>query len=122
MLNHRYGGPNYDRPATVYIALYTVAPTDAGGGTEVTGGSYARPAVTNNSTNFPASTGGSAKTNGTTITFPTPTGNWGTIVAVGIFDAASGGNLLDWGAITSFSVTTGNPVAFPPGSLVITED
>ena len=41
ILDHVLGGADYSRPATVYIALYTAAPTDAGGGTEVTGGSYA---------------------------------------------------------------------------------
>jgi hypothetical protein len=75
ILDHVLGGPDYTRPGTLYIALYTVAPTDAGGGTEVAGGSYARVAVTNNSTNFPAAAGG-AKTNGTLIEFAEATANW----------------------------------------------
>lgn len=120
ILDHIFGGGDYTRPGTLYAALYTVAPTDSGGGTEVSGGSYARVAITNNSTNFPASSGG-AKSNGTAITFPTATGNWGTVVAFGLFDASSSGNLLVWGDLTtSKSVTTGDTASFAIGELDIT--
>lgn len=122
ILNHMFGGPDYVRPATVYIALYTAAPTDAGGGTEVSGGSYARVAVTNNATNFPAASGGS-KSNGTAITFVTPTGSWGTVTHFGIFDAASAGNLLRYGALSvSKTVDPGDQISFPPGDLSASED
>jgi hypothetical protein len=97
LLDHILGGADYARPATVYVALYTAVPTDAGGGTEVAGGSYARAAVTNNSTNFPAAVAGS-KGNAVALTFPAASAIWGTIVAVGIFDALTGGNLLFWAA------------------------
>lgn len=122
ILDHTFGGPDYTRPATVYVALYTAAPTDAGGGTEVTGGAYARSSVTNNSTNFPAAVNGS-KANGTAITFPTPTASWGTVTHFGIFDAPTGGNLLRWGALTvSKTIDPGDQVTFPPGDLTMTED
>jgi hypothetical protein len=124
ILDHMLGGPDYVRPATVYVALFTVAPTaDAGtGGTEVSVGAYARVAVTNDATNFPAATGG-VKSNGTVITFPTATAPWGTIVAFGIYDAASAGNLLFWNVVTANKVITTNDIAqFPIGSLVFTED
>jgi hypothetical protein len=97
-LDGRYGGPDFVRPATVYVGLFTATPSDAGGGTEVSGGAYARVAVTNNSTNFPAAASGS-KSNGTAITFPTLTANAGTAVAFGTFDASTAGNLMDWGAL-----------------------
>lgn len=107
-------------PATVYIALFTANPTDTGGGTEVTGGSYARVAVTSSLANWAgtqaaASTTASSGTSGTTsnnaaITFPTPSANWGTITGVGIFDASSAGNLLIWSALTtSKTVNNGDP-------------
>lgn len=85
-------------PSTWYLGLFTVAPTDSGGGTEVSGGSYARLAVTNNTTNFPAASGGSPslKANGAAFTFATPTADWGTVVAVGVFDASTAGNLIGW--------------------------
>jgi hypothetical protein len=116
------GGVSYTVPTTVYIALYTAAPTDAGGGTEVSGGGYARVAVTNNATNFPAASGGS-KSNGTTITFPTATADWGTVVAVGIFDASTSGNLLFWANLTtSKTVQNGDTAQFASGSLTFSED
>src|SRR3990167_2174247 len=120
--DHVLGGPDFTRPATVYVALYTAAPTDAGGGTEVTGGSYARLAVTNNPTNGPASSG-SAKANGTEFTFVTATANLGTVVAFGILDAASAGNLLYWGDLAvSKAVNSGDTAKFPIGDIDITED
>lgn len=122
ILDHVLGGGNYSRPANVYVALFTSAPSDSGGGTEVSGGSYARATVTNNSTNFPAASGG-VKSNGTAITFAQATGAWGTIVAFAIFDALSSGNMLYWGALTaSKTVANGDTPSFPVGSLVFTED
>ena len=42
ILDHIFGGAAYTSPTNVYLALYTVAPTDSGGGTEVSGNGYAR--------------------------------------------------------------------------------
>lgn len=122
LINHVLGNAAYTAPATVHFGLYTVAPTDAGGGTEVTGGSYARVAVTNNATNFPAATAG-LKRNGTVITWPTASASWGTVVAVGVFDAASAGNLLFWSTLnTNKTVDNGDTVSIPINSLSIQED
>ena len=84
---------SYTSPATVYLALFTVAPGVGGGGTEVSGGSYARQAVT-----FSAPASGATSNSGA-ITFPTATANWGTVVAWGLFDAATSGNLLLFGTL-----------------------
>lgn len=122
LLDHVFGNAAYTAPATVHVALYTVTPTDASAsGTEVTGGSYARVAVTNNATNWPAAAAG-AKANGTAITFPAPTANWGTVVAFAIYDAASAGNQLAWGALTvSKTVNSGDAApSFAVGDLDIT--
>lgn len=125
LLDHAFGGSDYTRPATVYAALATTTPTDATTGTNIvepSGGSYARVSITNNSTNFPASSGGS-KSNGTAITFPTATASWGTVTAVAIIDAASNGNIMAWGALTaSKTVDSGDTVSFAIGALVITLD
>lgn len=122
LLDHVLGGPDYTRPATVYIALYTVAPTDAGGGTEVTGGSYARKDVTNNITNWPAAAGG-AKSNGTEITFVTATANWGTVVAFAIFDTVTAGNMMHWADLTlSKLISNGDTAKFAVGDIDLTED
>ena len=122
LLDHVLSNVAYTAPATVYVALYTVTPTDAGGGTEVSGGSYARVAVTNNVTNWPAASGG-AKANGTAITFPTASASWGTVVAFAILDAATAGNFLYWGALTtSKTIGSGDTAKFAVGDLDVTED
>lgn len=122
ILDHVLGGGDYTRPATVYFALFTSAPTDAGGGTEVSGGAYARVAVTNNGTNFPSASGG-AKSNGTDVVWPVPTAGWGTAVAVGIFDASTAGNLLFWCLLTTPRlISTTDDVRISAGQLDFTED
>jgi len=125
LLNHLFGSVAYTVPGTYHFALFTSAPNDAGGGTEVntSGTGYARVAVTNNTTNFPTIISGS-KSNGTAINFPLcgPTA-WGTITAFGIYDASTAGNLLFWGDLTTpRSVLNGDTPRFAVGALVITED
>jgi hypothetical protein len=104
LLDHCFGADAYTPETTVYAALFTSAPTASGGGTEVTGGSYARVPITNNLTNWPAASG-QIKRNGTAITFPTPSADWapsGTpVIGAGLFDAASSGNLLIYGPFTT---------------------
>ena len=97
-------------PATFHIALYTTCPTDSTAGTEVTGGSYARVAVTSSLANWAGtqsagSTAASSGTGGTTsnnatITFPAPTANWGVVTCVGWTDASSAGNIWIFSALT----------------------
>lgn len=122
ILDHVLGNAAYTAPGTVYIALFTVAPTDSGGGTECTGGSYARVTVTNNATNWPAASGG-AKSNGTEIVFVEATASWGTVLAFGIFDAITAGNLLYWATLTvNKAIDTGDTAKFAVGDLDVTED
>jgi hypothetical protein len=118
LLQHGYGKTSYTFPTT-YLGLYTTAPTmPAGtGGTEVSGGSYARVAL--------ASLWGSAAsesmTNSSIITFTTATASWGTVVAVGIFDALTGGNLLCAGTLTTSQVVaSGNTFSVPVSNLTAT--
>jgi hypothetical protein len=120
ILDHILGGGVFTRPPTLYLALYTAGPTDSGGGTEVSGSAYSRVAVTNNSTNFPAASGGS-KSNGAPINFPTATGNWGTVTHFGVFDAASDGNLLFHGALNASKVIeNGDTPSYPVSSMTFT--
>lgn len=97
-----FGGTAYTPPATLYFALLgdtnTRVQRDAGTVTELSGSAYARVAVTNNTTNFPAATGTipTTKSNGTAITWPTPTAGWAAVHAIGIYDASTSGNLLWW--------------------------
>jgi hypothetical protein len=125
LLDELYGAAAFPAPATIYVALYTSAPSDAGGGTEVSGGSYARAAVTNNGTNWPAASGTPRmKSNGTVITYAAPTANWGTVTHFGTFDAATAGNLLHWGALTASRVINSGDGApsWAVGAIDITED
>lgn len=124
-----FRGQAFTPPAGLYVGLFTATPSDAGGGTEVTGNAYARvnlaPSLVNwAGTQAAASTVASTGTNGTTsnnstIVFPTPTpSGWGVITSIGIFDAASAGNLLAWGALTaSKTVNAGDVVDFPAAAL-----
>lgn len=121
LLDHVFGAASYSAPATLYFALFSVAPSDSGGGTEFSAGNYARKSVTNNATNFPAAAAG-AKSNGTAITFITcASADWGTAVAVGIFDADTVGNLLAWADLgTSKEIKVGDTASFAIGELDIT--
>lgn len=108
----------YAEPASVYIALYTAAPSDSGGGTEVSGGSYARQQVTAGFTVSGVATRGG---NTGAITFPTATANWGVVTHVGIFDALVAGNLLFHGALTaSRTVDSGDTFSFAADALGVT--
>lgn len=88
LINAVLRNTSYTSPTTVYVSLYTSDPTDADSGTEVSGGSYARTAVT-----FGAPSNG-VSTNSADVTFPTATASWGTVSHIGIHDASSAGNLL----------------------------
>jgi hypothetical protein len=110
-----FRGGTFTTPAALYTALFTVTPSDAVGGTEVTGGAYARINLAPTATNWAATNGATLTTNpstgtsGTTsnnvaITFPTATAAWGTVVAVAIFDAVTAGNMLFWGPLTANQV------------------
>jgi hypothetical protein len=117
VLDHVFGGTAYTAPTTLYVALYTVAPTDTGGGTEVSGGGYVRKTAA-----FTVlGTNPTTASNSAAVEYPTATANYGTVVAVGIFDALSGGNLLAYANLdTSKVVSTGDVFRFNTGDLDIT--
>lgn len=123
LLDHVFGGSDYTRPATLYISLHTADSGETGASEVASSNAYARVAVTNNATNFPAASSGS-KANGTTITFATPTGaGWGTATHFGIWDASTGGNFISGGALSvSQSIPAGVIVSIAVGALTITLD
>ena len=117
VLEHVFGGNAYSAPGTLHVALYTVAPSDTGGGTEVSGGGYVRKTSTFNV----SGTNPTTATNAAAIEYPTATANYGTVVAVGIFDASSSGNLLAYANLTSSKVvSTGDVFRFNAGDLDVT--
>jgi hypothetical protein len=120
VLDHMLRGTAFTPPSTVYVALFTAAPTDAGGGTEVSGGGYARQSV---AFGAPSGTAPTQIANSADVTFPVATASWGTVVAFGLFDAATAGNLLAWDNLTaSKAIDVNDQAKFATGDLKVTLD
>jgi hypothetical protein len=116
ILKHVFTNVSYTSPTTVYVGLFTAAPTDAGGGTELSGSGYARKSAA-----FTVSGTGTLATNSAAIEFDAATGSWGTIVAIAVFDALTTGNMLAWADLTtSKAIATGDILRIPTGDLDIT--
>jgi hypothetical protein len=98
---------------TLYLALYTVAPSAAAGGTEVSGGSYAREIIT-----MGAAASGVKSSTGP-VTFTAATAGWGTVVAWAICDASSGGNQKAFKSITGIVVNNLDQVTVPSGNVSV---
>lgn len=105
------------RPTTWYVGLFTSDPTDTGAaGTEVSGGSYARTAVTFSVT-------GDTASNTAAVEFPAATASWGSVTHIGVHDASSGGNMLVHAALsTAKTIASGDVFRIPTGDLDITLD
>lgn len=115
LINATLRNTAYTSPTTVYVGLFTSDPTDAGSGTEVSGGSYARKAMA-----FNAPSNG-ASTNSGAVEFDQATGNWGTITHFALFDALTTGNMLYHGALTTSKVIeTGDVFKFATASVSVT--
>ena len=106
------------RPTAWYVGLFTAAPSDTGGGTEVSGSAYARVVTGTISGSGTATT----FTNAAAIEFAAASGgNWGTIGWAGIFTASTGGTLLAWAPLaTSKAINDGDIFRIPASSLSIT--
>lgn len=104
------------RPTAWFLALYTAAPSDSGGGTEVSTGGYARKAIAFNAASSPDGT----TSNSAVVEFEA-SANWGSITHIGIFDAATSGNLLWHGALaTARTVNNGDKLEFAIGAVQLT--
>ncbi len=115
-INAVYRGTAFTPPSSVYIALFTIMPGVGGGGTEVSGGSYARQLIT-----FGSPSAGSSS-NSIAATFPVASGVWGTVVGYAYYDSATSGNLLSFMNLSaSRTVGTGDQVIFDVGQLVVSE-
>ena len=118
ILDHVFAGAAYTAPSTHYLALYTAAPGETGGGTEVTtsGTAYVRKAVAFTTT-------GNTTSNSAAVEYPTATASFGTVTHVGVFDAATSGNLMAYAALSSSkAIATGDVFRVPTGDLDITLD
>lgn len=120
---HIFRTATFTKPTVLAVALYTAAPGEAGGGTEVSGGSYARVQRDPLDANWTAASSTDGLTdNAAALTYPTPSANWGVITHTGIHDATSAGNLLVYGALAvSKTVNNGDPApAFAIGAFDVT--
>lgn len=107
------------RPTSWYVGLFTAAPGETGGGTEVAGNNYSRKAVT-----FSVSgTAPTEATNSAAVEFDTASGSWGTISHVGVFDASTSGNMIAYATLSaSKTIASGDVFRIPAGDLDITLD
>ena len=132
LVDHVFRGQAYTIPV-IYVGLLTAAPSDAGGGTEVSGNNYARVKAAASSAqaltdwkstqnNDVASTGTTGSTTNTnSVTFPTPSATWGVVTHIGVYDALTGGNLLLYGSLTiSKTINQSDTVTFPAAALSFT--
>lgn len=114
-----FRGQLYAWPATTYGCLFTAAPTNAGGGTEVSGGAYARAPITSSFAALSSTQGNTSASSGTSgqvknlaaVTFPAPTADWGVVVGTGTKDAASAGNLLFRRTLSAAKTVSGGGAA-----------
>ena len=114
ILDHVFAGAAYSAPGTHYLGLFTSAPGETGGGTELSGSAYVRKSVA-------FTTSGNTTSNNAAIEFPTATGSWGTVTHVGVFDASSSGNLMAYATLSSSkAIATGDVFRVPSGDLDIT--
>jgi len=115
LYDHVLRNASYTSPTNLYVSLHTADPTDDGSGTEVSGGSYARTAVT-----MGAPTNGSG-TNSADVQFPQATGDWGSVSHIAIWDATTAGNMLFHTPLdTTKNITTGDVFKIASGSLTVT--
>jgi hypothetical protein len=115
LIDHFLGTTTYTKPTNIYVGLFTVTPGEAAGGTEVTGGSYARQIAT-----FGAASSGSTTNSGNIDYTNMPAA---TTVAIGIFDALTSGNMLLYGALTTNKTTdAGDTLRIATGSLSVSID
>lgn len=102
------------RPTEWHLGLFTAAPGEAGGGTELSGGGYARQSVA-----FTVS--GNLATNSGNVEFDAATGAWGTVTHVAVFDAATSGNMLAYATLDASKViATGDIFRVPAGDFDLT--
>lgn len=131
LIDQIFRGQTAPTTSTLYVGLLTAAPSDTGGGTEVSGNNYSRATVSSSLANWAgtqsagsttASSGtGGQTSNNNAITFATPSATWGTVTHFGIYDASTTGNLLFWGSLSiSKTINSGDTVSFPAGSLTVT--
>src|SRR5436190_15606435 len=120
LLDHLFDLASYSAPATMYLALFTAMSSgETGSGTEVTGGDYARLAITNDATSWSRTS--NVVTNDDLLTFATASANWGDVTHWALMDDPTAGNMLIYGAFgSSVTVNNGSTFRVASGQLAIT--
>jgi len=117
LINHVLRGIAFPVPLASYVALFTTAPSEGGGGVEVSGGSYSRQQAI-----WTAPAGGSTS-NTMDILFPVATAVWGTVTSFALMDAIVGGNMLYYANLNAPRfIQINDQLKFPVGQLILTED
>lgn len=125
VIKHLFRTGSFTKPTVIAHALFTATPGESGGGTEVSGGSYARVDLPPLDANWAATSGGNGTTsNASAITYPAPTANWGVVTSTAQLDATTAGNMLTYGALTtSKTINNGDAApAFAIGALTFQAD
>jgi hypothetical protein len=116
ILDAGFGSGTLTKPANVYVALYSTAPTDSTSGTELTGNGYARQVVS-----FGSASAGQIGSSGN-VTFAANGSSWSTVVAVGLVDASSSGNIMVYGALSpTRTLQDGDTLTFETNNLKVTQ-
>ena len=106
------------RPTSWYVSLHTACPTETGSVGELSGNGYARQSVT-----FAAASAGATSNSGTLTFGPNTTTNWGIVTDVAVWDAATTGNCLAYGSLSSsVTINVGDSLVISSGNLDITLD
>lgn len=124
LLNQFWNATAFTFPTTLYFAGWTATLDKTSTGStagEAAYTGYARVAVTPNTTNFPSSSGGGNIQNATAITFPANAGTLSTWTFVAVLDAATTGNMLFWGSITSTAINPGDTPQINTSGLTASE-
>ena len=111
LLDHVFRGVVYTPPAAIYVGLLSVVPTQTTPGTELAGPDYARRAAT-----WAAASSHEIRTSAMVVQ-PEPAAVLGAFVAVGFYDALTGGNLLAYCRVRATTIPAGQATYWSPGQL-----
>ena len=118
ILDAGFGAGTLTKPANVYVALYSTAPTDSTAGTELTGNGYARQVVS-----FGTASAGQIGSSGNVTFTSNVSSTWSTAVAVALVDAASSGNIMVYSTLSpSRTLQDGDTLTFITDNIKVTQN
>ena len=124
VLDHISNVGAFTPAGTLWMAIFTVKPTDSSGsGTEVSGTGYTRAKFSNSTSTWSVAAAGAIE-NIAEISFPSAgAGGWGTVTGFAMFTSSNSGNAYYWASLTSSkAVGSGDTAKFATGDIDITLD